>query len=249
MEKYVVVMKPLVSITEAIGAEKWVTVSMLRPLLYKLRHIYLVENSGDSRIEVALKKAILSDLQDRYVGESLLFLTKAAFLDPRFKILGFLSTNEREEAIEEIRKEAAALAEHIAAVGNVDSALNSDKVVGKQSEGEHTLMKLLNDVVQGSSSTTEDGQLSVTPYQRASMEVNRYTGEVTAEVVPVYWWKDNSSKYPILSKLCRKYLSIQATSVSAERAFSSIGNIITSKRSCLLPESVEMLTFLAANLK
>jgi len=31
LEKYVIVMKPLVSITEAIGAEKWVTISMLRP--------------------------------------------------------------------------------------------------------------------------------------------------------------------------------------------------------------------------
>ena len=164
-------------------------------------------------------------------------------------MLRFLCTNEREQAVEEIREEAAALAEHIAAVGNVDSALNCDKVVGKQSKGEHTLMKLLSNVVQGISNTTEDGQLSVTPYQRASMEVSRYTGEVTAEVAPVYWWKDNSSKYPILSKLCRKYLCIQATLVSAERAFSSAGNIIKSKRSCLLPESVEMLTFLAANLK
>ena len=42
MEKYMVVMKPLISITEAIGVEKWVTVSMLRPLLYKLRHIHCI---------------------------------------------------------------------------------------------------------------------------------------------------------------------------------------------------------------
>ena len=45
------------------------------------------------------------------------------------------------------------------------------------------------------------------------------------------------------------YVHIQATSVPAERAFSSAGNIITAKRLCLLPDSVEMLTFLAANLQ
>ena len=49
MEKSVVVMKPLVSITEAIGAEKWITISMIKSLVYKLIHIHLVENSGDTR--------------------------------------------------------------------------------------------------------------------------------------------------------------------------------------------------------
>ncbi len=34
MENYVAVMKPLVVITEAIGAEKWVTISTVRPLLH-----------------------------------------------------------------------------------------------------------------------------------------------------------------------------------------------------------------------
>ena len=82
MEKYVIVMKPLVEITEAIGAEQWVTISALRPLLHKLLHIHLVVNSTDSKTESALKNTIRSDLQNHYVDESLAFLTKAAFLDP-----------------------------------------------------------------------------------------------------------------------------------------------------------------------
>ena len=36
MEAYLSVMKPLVEITEALGAEKWVTISTIRPLIYKL---------------------------------------------------------------------------------------------------------------------------------------------------------------------------------------------------------------------
>ena len=51
--------------------------------------------------------------------------------------------------------------------------------------------------------------------------------------------------YPILSRLTRKHLCIPATSVPTERAFSSVGNIVSSKRSCLHPDSVEMLVFLA----
>lgn len=82
MEKYVIVMKPLVEITEAIGAEQWVTISALRPLLHKLLHIHLVVNSTDSKTESALKNTIRSDLQNRYMDDSLAFLTKVAFLDP-----------------------------------------------------------------------------------------------------------------------------------------------------------------------
>ena len=55
--------------------------------------------------------------------------------------------------------------------------------------------------------------------------------------------------YPILSHLARKYLAISATSVPSERAFSSAGNIVSVKRSCLQPESVNMLVFLAENLQ
>ena len=36
MDTYIQVMKPLVTITEAIGAQKWVTISTVRPLLHKL---------------------------------------------------------------------------------------------------------------------------------------------------------------------------------------------------------------------
>ena len=57
LEVFTKVMKPLVRITEAIGAEKWVTISAVRPLLYK-----------------SMKLAMHSNLSHRY--------TIAAFLDP-----------------------------------------------------------------------------------------------------------------------------------------------------------------------
>ena len=51
MEKYVVVIKPLVEITEVIGAEQWITIPALQPLLYKLLHIHLIAKSTDSKIK------------------------------------------------------------------------------------------------------------------------------------------------------------------------------------------------------
>jgi len=45
------------------------------------------------------------------------------------------------------------------------------------------------------------------------------------------------------------WLRIPATSVPSERAFSSAGHIVNTKRACLLPSSVNMLVFLAENLQ
>ena len=96
---YVTVMKPLVELTEAIGAEQWVTISTLRLLLHKLLHVHLVGKSTDSKIESGLKNTMHSDLQNDYVDDALVFHMKVAFLDPRFRMLGFLNSSETEDVV------------------------------------------------------------------------------------------------------------------------------------------------------
>jgi hypothetical protein len=43
---------------------------------------------------------------------------------------------------------------------------------------------------------------------------------------PLAWWKGNERKFPILAKLARMYLAIQATSAPSERIFSVASRII-----------------------
>ena len=96
METYIQVMKPLVTITKAIGAQKWVTISIVCPLLHKLLNITLTEKDGDTQQQKATKSAMRMNLQNRYTGELDLLLSKAAFLDPRMKNLAYLS-DDREK--------------------------------------------------------------------------------------------------------------------------------------------------------
>ena len=49
--------------------------------------------------------------------------------------------------------------------------------------------------------------------------------------------------------MVKKYLCIPATSVLAERGLSTAGYIVNEKQSCLLPENLNMLVFLAGNLE
>ncbi len=102
LETFVSVMKPLVDITEAIGGEKWITISTVRPLLHKLLQSHLLPSSDDNSLTRTIKKTILTDLQNRYVDETLQNLNKATLLDPQFKSLKFLSQEERKDVVSDL---------------------------------------------------------------------------------------------------------------------------------------------------
>lgn len=65
---------------------------------------------------------------------------------------------------------------------------------------------------------------------------------------PLLWWKVNENKFPPLSKVAKKYLVVQATSLASERVFSTAGDVVTSQRACLSEEHVDTLIFLKMNL-
>ena len=74
-------------------------------------------------------------------------------------------------------------------------------------------------------------------------------GEEHTHQPPLLWWNSCKGRYPLLVQLAKKYLAIPATSVPCERVFSAAGHVVNEKRSCLLPTNVNMLVFLAENLK
>jgi hypothetical protein len=50
---------------------------------------------------------------------------------------------------------------------------------------------------------------------------------------PLNYWRNNTIKYPILSIITRRYLTIPTTSASIKRIFSISSNIIIKKRNKL----------------
>ena len=80
-------------------------------------------------------------------------------------------------------------------------------------------------------------------------EVQRYIQEQDLDKnrCPLKWWEANEKKYPKLSNLARKFLCIPATSTPSERVFSTAGNIVRAKRSCLSSENIDILVFLYEN--
>jgi hypothetical protein len=80
-------------------------------------------------------------------------------------------------------------------------------------------------------------------------EVQLYVEEDVADLFdnPFTWWGQRAAKYPVLSRLARKFLCISGTSVRSERLFSTAGNIVTHRRTLLKPETVDRLVFLHEN--
>ena len=58
------------------------------------------------------------------------------------------------------------------------------------------------------------------------------------------WWKQNCSKYSLMSRLMKKYFCIPATSVEAERTFSALGNLLSKRRLSMTGENVDKQLFL-----
>lgn len=80
---------------------------------------------------------------------------------------------------------------------------------------------------------------------KARAEVRKYIDEEVSCETPLHWWKVNSTRYSYLSYIAKKYFTIPAMSVPAERAFSVAEHIANQKRSCLLPQNINRLVFLA----
>ena len=235
METFIDVLKPFVQITEMIGGEQWVTLSVVKPLLFKLTKKHLVEERTDTRLKKALKKAILSDLKNRYTDSQLIDI--ACFLDPRFK-LSFVPDTDRKKVMAIIEKEAAR-----EVLVPVDPDSGGEELPEKRQKKENVgLLSLLEDVC--------EPEAIIDQSTGAKREIEKYLCMSTCtDKNPLDWWKMYESELSLFAKLAKKYLCIPATSVPSERAFSTAGHVVNAKRACLLPENVNILVFLAHNLQ
>ncbi|KAH7703419.1 zinc finger BED domain-containing protein 1-like protein [Aphelenchoides avenae] len=82
------------------------------------------------------------------------------------------------------------------------------------------------------------------------LEFGVYIREDTVEweADPLVWWRENSSRFPILSPAAMRFLSTPATSVHSEQIFSAAKLVYNPLRTRLDPKRAEMLIFLHRNL-
>ena len=209
---------------------------------------------GDMR-EPAFNPNVQYGFLKRQIGIHRVFCL-ASFLDPRFKKLGFLKHAHDRQSIWD------AMAEEMLKVINEntfdfkDTQEEPDEDITTISEGsieDDPLHRYMGRITRGQQGTNDD---PLSKEDKIKMELNHYKNEVELPLFtggerncPLQWWKDRQKKFPILSRLARIYLAVQATSASSERVFSKAERVISKKRTNLDPARAGSLIWLAAILK
>ncbi|XP_030235893.1 zinc finger BED domain-containing protein 1-like [Gadus morhua] len=243
-------LRPMFVATKIVSEEKNPTLSIIAPVHAKLLND-THQAMGDKPIVRDIKQAINQDLQKRYsTVEEKNTLHTASALDPRFKSLPFLTTDDISATYSKLVVEAASLQLTIRQEEQGTSSASGIEMDGQDlevlEEPQPKRRSGLADLLGETFSTTAPLKSA---FSKAEEEVNRYqeASPLPLEENPLNWWKAHEKMYPFLAKLAKRYLSIPGTSVSAERVFSTAGDIGTAQRSTLTSEHVDQLLFLSKN--
>ena len=161
-------------------------------------------------------------------------LRKASFFDKRYSNLKFLTEEERGVVLDEIRAELMDLEEKtkrqqlVEAGGDVNQNPPKRRKLGL-----------------GLSDSEDEEDVPSAEAELASYQAER---KLKTDGCPFGWWRDRRESYPYLSRLARKYLSVQATSTPAERVMSSMGIVLEKKRQSMTGELFSEIMFLSDTL-
>ncbi|CAI6358473.1 unnamed protein product [Macrosiphum euphorbiae] len=245
------VLSPVREIADNLAGETYVTASAIYPVINniknKINEVSTNENTAELKTEMY---NTISDLLDnRYNDNNALKITMV--LDPRFK-MKYINDTDQISVKYAMKTEclSAWLVWNEMHNGKEDGTdnLSMDNYSSPSKKVKQSgLLAIFGEpnVPNNRSLNQED---DTTPH-KIEKEIEFYTGLPTISFCqnPLKWWNLNSSMYPFLTILARKFLTIQATSVASERVFSKGGLIVTDHRATLTNDHASQLVFLSAN--
>ncbi|KAG8228081.1 hypothetical protein J437_LFUL000081 [Ladona fulva] len=232
------ILKPFEEVTVELSSEKTVSVSKViviaRGLMTALNRL---KSSLQMDASLQLVEALLKAMSPRFNKvEYNLVLSKASFLDPRFKRNAFSENDSWQTIKQRIINDAEAL------------IVTHDKEVGCDTAEDDSAIPVEESLIWHDFDRKASSS-KVTPKSTVLVELRQYTEEplISRKENPLVWWEARKKIYPRLSKLAKKHLAVVATSVPSERVFSKAGQIISERRSRLKSSTVQKLVFLNSN--
>ncbi|KAJ4949074.1 hypothetical protein JOQ06_020592 [Pogonophryne albipinna] len=244
-------LEPFEQATVFLSGEAYVTVSVLPPLVKGLQKS--TQKAFESAPIATFQTAAAAEIASRwrveitYDEDGKNVCIFAAALDPRFRKLKFLSTDDILKV--KIKLQTLALDAR-----RVRMREEPDSPSGQLDHSRGQKPKSVLDTLFGLDEEEEMEDDDPAHDQREDAvrnEVLLYFGgkAIPKDKNPFQWWKENETKFPSLAVVARSYLAAPATSTPSERLFSAAGNIVSKKRASLTKEHVDMLTFLHSNSK
>lgn len=238
-------LKKVTDFTDALSSEKTVTASSVKPVLQLLTEDILLPTEEDTELTCNLKRKMVQVLESKYSAPATQqLLAKASFIDPRYRDI-----NTDDDVKDALLEEMLEMPDERPDDRGGENAMCTS-AAGEEDESAPPPQKKskLADLLGKRKAQSSN---PVPKRIRADTEVARYLQEKALDLHsdPLAWWRENQARFPLLSKVARKYMTICATSTPSERVFSAAGNIVTPLRASLKPDKVNMLVFLARNTK
>ncbi|KAF0045676.1 E3 SUMO-protein ligase ZBED1-like [Scophthalmus maximus] len=262
LESLIEVLQPFKVVADMFTSCRYPTISMVRPVLHMLLNTTLKIKEGDLKETSMTKEVIFKVLSSTYSQNSQIsqeismFLNIATFLDPRYKKLPFLSTQERSKVESNLIEDAKAILEkQISERACLDDlSLLSDEPPskkwappGESSASSSTQVNPLAAIF--CQSETDHGQEEL--HAQVVEELSNYKSQrvLGLNEDPLMWWTDHAALFPTLPKVLQKYWCVPATSVPCHRLFTSSGAFLCGKRNRIAPALVDQQVFLYENLR
>ncbi|XP_053595399.1 E3 SUMO-protein ligase ZBED1-like [Microplitis demolitor] len=223
------------------SAESQSTISMERQTVHSICNKFLQHDDDDLLNIQMLKDILREELEIRFLNQEPVTVSGlACFLDPRCKDMANETQHYREAVKEELLElmiKEDTCDEKTQSLSKNQRAEDLNYLFGPE--------RALYDSFERMSSFDDSPRYLA----KCQKEIDSYKKEqvILIEDNHLLWWNSKRHKFPLLSRFARKYLAIPASSTPSERVFSTAGNIISAKRSCLLPENANLLIFLYQN--
>ncbi|KAL7600189.1 zinc finger BED domain-containing protein RICESLEEPER 2-like [Lactuca sativa] len=251
VEKVCEILEVFYSATNIISGSEYPTSNLF------LNEVYRIKVLLDKKLQDPNEYYFVHDMVrcmkqkfDKYWGECNLMMLIGAILDPRCKMrvieFCFPRIYPEQEACENIDKVKKALyelyGEYVDEYCSSGGEGNCETVVGLSGNNVN--------IQPSSSGWSEFAQFvrTVENIQPQKSDLDNYLEEgcyiCDAGPTPfdaLQWWRSNSLKYRILSRMARDILAIPITIVASEATFSAGSRVIDTYRASLAPETVEVL--------
>uniref|UniRef100_A0A8C4YW19 HAT C-terminal dimerisation domain-containing protein n=1 Tax=Gadus morhua TaxID=8049 RepID=A0A8C4YW19_GADMO len=242
-------LEPFEQATVYLSGEAYVTVSVLPPLVKALQKSTqtVFESASVTTFQTAAAAEIASrwKIEATYNEDGKNVCNFAAALDPRFRKLKFLSTEDSLKV--KLKLQTLALEARRVQVREEPEEDDSDQPDHSRQKPKTVLDMLLGTDDEEELEDEDPGQDGRDDAVRNELLAYFREKQIPKDKNPLQWWKENETKFPALAVVAKSYLAAPATSTPSERLFSAAGSIVSKKRASLTKEHVDMLTFLHSN--
>jgi hypothetical protein len=203
-----------------------ISISGMIPVIINLiHHCKNFKSKVESENILNMIENIREEINDRWVDIDIMFYA-TSFVNPIFKKLQFLKEEKINEVKDYIKQE----------IDKIEFKEDNDSEEDKKEKGESFKCLFGFEIESEGDNQNEFINYNNELPQKFGVDIFEY-------------WKNNSKKYPKLSIVARKLLSLQGSSSDTERDFSFMGNMITEKRTNLKPDKVSKMVFIKKNIK